>query len=286
MTADPDIPRSEPTSQSSWLPSADLGESPADPLDRRTRAGATANPRPGQQRPPGRGAAVFVLVGVSLAVGATIGVVAGGGNGSPGAADDTISAFDEQPSGEPIAGAVGPSKALTLAVAVRTEDDRASDRGRPAFDPDVEASVGPTTTTPIRAKYVLRLAAVGALLRELGREASGIRDAAGLDREDERVRELLQRLDAVAGDFEDSIYRRSRDLDTVVAATIAATQERLGAGREEELRRLGRRLSALGGSITRKVEDAAAAAVDDETIRAGRLFEKADRRLAALGRTV
>ncbi len=154
------------------------------------------------------------------------------------------------------------------------------------FDSAAEAELGPTTTRTMRARYVLRLAAVATLLRELGNKASRIRDAADLDREDEAVRDLLARLDAVAGGYEGSIYERSRDLDVLVAATITGIEERLAPGGESQLRELGRGLSQPARSITRELERAATAAGEGHATRADRLLATVERRLATLGRAV
>ena len=277
---------------SGWLPPADLSGGSRRVGGSQTEHGGTPGVDPDSERPRqnGRRALTGVLVGAAIAGGIAFGLLSRGGESGAGNPGETLSSAELLPRAQfprvELAGVLGPSEALSLAVEVQTQDQRSADRGEPAFDPEITNSVGPATKTPIRAQYVLRLAAVGAVLRELGRNASRVRDAAGLGREDDRVRETLQRLDAVAGDFEDSIYRRSRDLDARVAATIAGMEERLGPGREEELRHLGRRLSAVGGSITRTLREAAAAAADGKTIQAARLFAKADRRLAAVDPSV
>ncbi len=270
---------------SGWLPPADLSGGSRRVGGSQTEHGGTPGVDPDSERPRqnGRRALTGVLVGAAIAGGIAFGLLSRGGESGAGNPGETLSSAELLPRAQfprvELAGVLGPSEALSLAVEVQTQDQRSADRGEPAI-------VGRGPDRVIRAQYILRLAAVGAVLRELGRKASRVRDAAGLGREDDRVREALQRLDAVAGDFEDSINRRSRDLDARVAATIAGMEERLDPGREEEVRHLGRRLSAVGGSITRTLREAAAAAADGKTIQAARLFAKADRRLAAVDPSV
>ena len=196
-----------------------------------------------------------------------------------------VSASDRPVGPAPILGAVGPGKALLLASAVQ-DRDREADESAGIIDGEVGGPLGPTTTTAVRARYIVRLAAAAALLQEIGNKAGRLRGSVGLEGREPAIRDALERLEAGSSFLDTSVYRRSRDLSAVVSSTIAQVTNRLEAGDSEGLRQLGRSLSQLGRSITVALERAANAAGEGRADRAGRAFGLVERRLANLERRV
>lgn len=273
-------------SNSSWLPPVDLEAGSREQGARGAEAPEPESGRTGRSRRRFRLVSA-ALIAVALAAGVAVGVTLS--EGEPASSDSseplTLAEEGRVPSGEVVLGKLGPSKALTLAAAVGIEDDRSERAGETVFSDGTNSAIAATTTTTIRAKYVLRLAAVAALLRELGNHASNVATVRGSAGDAKDVREALARLDAVAGDYSDSVYGRSRKLDASVAATILRIERTLVPGGEHRLRRLGTRLEALGDSVALKLDEAAAKAVEGRTVQAGRQFSAADRRLGAFTTT-
>ena len=206
------------------------------------------------------------------------------------AVDRRVSRFNDrqrptETGGEPVLGAIGPSMALSLTGAVGAEDDRAERAGTVVFSVPDGSAVGATTTSSIRAKYVLRLAAVAVLLQELGDSTGKAAAVRGSGRDAQEARRLLVELAATANTGSEPRYHRSRKLERSVAGIVSVQwSARSGPVRRRSWRRLGRHLAGQGAAIDSRLQRAVVDSIEGDAVRAGRRFSAADEQLAALSR--
>ena len=273
----------ESDSRSSWLPPVDLGEESSAESGRPTHE---LRQEAGDKRSKSRRAALgWSALGLAVTATVTVSLLASGGEAVSGDPEGSSSVSNPPSRATPIVGTVGPGKALRLAAAIQVKDRQADDSAG-ITETEAGGPLGPTTTTAVRARYIVRLAAAAALLRDIGNRASRFRGSGADGSREANIRQGLSELTAVSTGLDTSIYVRSRELDGLVNSTVAQVADALDSGDEDRVQELGDELSRLGGEITTQLERAADAAGEGRDQRAGRVFELVERRLAMLDRTV
>ena len=296
-----------PHSASDWLPPSGLGESakPSDrpqpvTLDEAPGAAETAHRR-------SRGLA-GVSVGLAILAGLAFGLLASGlltedAGLAPSAAGGDASLAEPRSDDAAAAaaaarrlihrgissrgiveiGALSPSEASWLATAAQVRDERLDARGV------VRTEVGPQGTLSLypidsddRYGYLVRAAAVGAILVNIDNRAGGGRKGERRGRAGEDLRTGLSQLRAVVDGLDGSLYRRSRKLHGLVSGFASKVATDVESRQTTPVQLPAPATADVGRSITRTLNRAAHAAGTGDRVRAQRLLRSVDRRLDAI----